>query len=64
MQGDLEWDCQWRAVEKALRLLTDVVGISNEITLRAKVMATTCHARFRRRWHARQTRGQARPGRR
>lgn len=49
MQGDLEWDCQRRAVEKALRLLTDVVGISNEITLRAKILATTCHARFRRR---------------
>lgn len=39
LQGDLEWDYQRRGVEKALRPLMGVVGISNEITLRAKVKA-------------------------
>ena len=39
LQGDLEWDYQRRSVEKALRPLMGVVGISNEITLRAKVQA-------------------------
>ena len=40
LQGDLEWDYQRRGVEKALRPLMGVVGISNEITLRAKLKAT------------------------
>lgn len=39
LQGDLEWDYQRRGVEKALRPLMGVVGISNEITVRAKVKA-------------------------
>ena len=39
LQGDLEWDYQRRSVEKALRPLMGVVGISNEITVRAKVKA-------------------------
>lgn len=39
LQGDLEWDYQRRGVVKALRPLMGVVGISNEITLRAKVKA-------------------------
>ena len=39
LQGDLEWDYQRRGVVKALRPSMGVVGISNEITLRAKVKA-------------------------
>lgn len=39
LQGDVEWDYQRRSVEKAIRPLMGVVGISNEITLRAKVQA-------------------------
>lgn len=36
LQGEVEWDYQRRSVEKAIRPLIGVVGISNEITLRAK----------------------------
>ena len=35
LQGDVDWDYQRRSVEKAIRPLMGVVGISNEITLRA-----------------------------
>ena len=34
LQGSVEWDYQRRSVEKAIRPLMGVVGISNEITLR------------------------------
>lgn len=34
LQGQVEWDYQRRSVEKAIRPLMGVVGISNEITLR------------------------------
>ncbi len=34
LQGDVEWDYQRRSVEKAIRPMMGVVGISNEITLR------------------------------
>jgi osmotically-inducible protein OsmY len=36
LQGELEWDYQRRSVEKAIRPLMGVVGISNEITLRVQ----------------------------
>ena len=36
LQGDVEWDYQRRNVEKAVRPLMGVVGISNEIVVRAK----------------------------
>ena len=36
LQGDVEWDYQRRSVEKAVRPLMGVVGISNEIVVRAK----------------------------
>ena len=39
LQGDVEWDYQRRSVEKAIRPLMGVVGISNEITLRASAKA-------------------------
>ena len=35
LQGDVEWDYERRSVEKAIRPMMGVVGISNEITLRA-----------------------------
>ena len=34
LQGDVEWDYQRRSVEKAIRPMMGVVGISNDITLR------------------------------
>ena len=40
LQGEVEWDYQRRSVEKAIRPLMGVVGISNEITLRARPKAT------------------------
>jgi osmotically-inducible protein OsmY len=39
LQGELEWDYQRRSVEKAIRPLVGVVGISNEITLRTRPQA-------------------------
>jgi len=39
LQGDVEWDYQRRSVEKAIRPLMGVVGISNEMTLRAQPKA-------------------------
>ena len=35
LRGDVEWDYQRRGVEKAIRPMMGVVGISNEIMLRA-----------------------------
>ena len=37
LQGEIEWDYQRRGAEQAIRPLMGVVGISNEITLRASV---------------------------
>lgn len=36
LQGELEWDYQRRSVEKAIRPLRGVVGLSNEIKLRVR----------------------------
>ncbi len=36
LSGEVEWDFQRRAAEKAVRALTGVVAINNAITLRAK----------------------------
>ena len=49
LQGDVEWDYQRRVVEKAIRPMMGVVGISNEITLRVGPKSPTCHAKFRTR---------------
>lgn len=46
LQGDVEWDYQRRSVEKAIRPLMGVVGISNEITLRAKSKAANLSHRI------------------
>jgi len=40
LRGELEWDYQRRSVEKAIRPLIGVVGISNEIKLRSRPQAT------------------------
>ena len=39
LRGEVEWDFQRRSVEKAIRPLMGVVGIGNEITLRARPQA-------------------------
>lgn len=39
LQGTVDWDFQRRSVEKAIRPLMGVVGISNEITLRTQPKA-------------------------
>jgi osmotically-inducible protein OsmY len=39
LRGEVEWDFQRRSVEKAIRPLMGVVGISNEITLRIRPLA-------------------------
>lgn len=46
LRGDVEWDYQRRAIEKAVRPLMGVVGISNEITLRAKPKLDNLHHRI------------------
>lgn len=43
LRGDVEWDYQRRAIEKAVRPLMGVVGISNEITLRVKPKQDNLH---------------------
>lgn len=40
LKGELDWEYQRRSVEQALRHLTGVVGISNEIALRHKMMSS------------------------
>jgi osmotically-inducible protein OsmY len=39
LRGEVDWDFQRRTVEKAIRPLMGVVGISNEITLRIRPLA-------------------------
>lgn len=40
LQGDLDWDFQRKSVEKAVRHLKGVVGVSNEVTLRFRPAPT------------------------
>jgi len=40
LRGEVEWDYQRRSVEKAIRPLIGVVGISNDIKLRVRPQAT------------------------
>lgn len=40
LQGELDWEFQRHSVEKAVRNLKGVVGVSNEITLRARPAPT------------------------
>ena len=46
LQGAVEWDYQRRSVEKAIRPLMGVVGISNEITLRNQPKAADLSRRI------------------
>ena len=46
LQGEVEWDYQRRSVEKAIRPLMGVLGISNEITIKPKVTPTDLQARI------------------
>lgn len=40
LRGEVEWDCQRKSAEKAVRPLKGVVGISNEISLKVKPITT------------------------
>jgi osmotically-inducible protein OsmY len=46
LQGEVDWDYQRRAAEKAIRPLMGVVGISNEITLRTRAKAADVSRRI------------------
>jgi len=46
LQGEVEWDYQRRSVEKAIRPLMGVVGISNEITIKPRITPTNLQARI------------------
>jgi osmotically-inducible protein OsmY len=46
LAGEVDWEFQRRAAEKAVRPLTGVVGISNEITLAAKAAPTDLSSRI------------------
>jgi len=46
MQGEVEWDHQRHSAEKAIRPLTGVIGISNEVTLRARPKAANLSHRI------------------
>jgi osmotically-inducible protein OsmY len=46
LQGEVEWDYQRRSVEKAIRPLMGVVGISNEIVIKHKVTPTDLQSRI------------------
>jgi len=46
LHGDVEWDYQRRSVEKAIRPLMGVVGISNEVTLRSRAQVANLSHRI------------------
>jgi osmotically-inducible protein OsmY len=46
LQGEVEWDYQRRSVEKAIRPLMGVVGISNEMTIKQKVTPADLQSRI------------------
>jgi osmotically-inducible protein OsmY len=46
LRGEVDWDFQRRSVEKAIRPLMGVVGISNEITLRIRPLAANVSRRI------------------
>ncbi len=47
LTGELEWEYQRRAAEKAVRALTGVVGVSNSITLKPAVTPSNISSRIR-----------------
>jgi osmotically-inducible protein OsmY len=46
LQGEVDWDYQRRAAEKAVRVLLGVVGVSNEMTLRARAKVADLNRRI------------------
>lgn len=40
LQGEVDWDCQRRGIERVIRPLRGLVGISNQIALRLKPQVT------------------------
>ena len=46
LRGEVDWDFQRRTVEKAIRPLMGVVGISNEITLRVRPQAANVSSKI------------------
>lgn len=46
LQGEVEWDYQRRSVEKAIRPLMGVVGISNELTIKQRVTPAGLQSRI------------------
>jgi osmotically-inducible protein OsmY len=46
LQGEVEWDFQRRSVERLIRPLMGVVGISNEMALRQRVTPDDLHKRI------------------
>lgn len=46
LQGEVEWDYQRRSVDKAIRPLMGVVGISNEIAIKPKVTPADLRSRI------------------
>lgn len=47
LSGDVDWDYQRRSAEKAVRALTGVVGVSNNITIRTTATPTNIATRIR-----------------
>lgn len=47
LSGELEWEYQRRAADKAVRALTGVVGVSNGITLAPRVVPSDVEQRIR-----------------
>ena len=46
LSGEVDWEFQRRAAEKALRPLMGVVGVSNEVALAAKALPTDLSTRI------------------
>lgn len=46
LRGEVEWDYQRRSAEAAVRALTGVVGVSNQITLKPRVSPTNVKAQI------------------
>lgn len=46
LQGEVEWDYQRRSVDKAIRPLMGVVGISNEVAIKPKVTPADLRSRI------------------
>ncbi|NDZ18441.1 BON domain-containing protein [Variovorax sp. WS11] len=56
LKGEVEWAYQRNAAMQAVRSLTSVLGLSNDITLKPNVMSANVLTRIREAlaWHAEQ----------